>query len=114
MLTQADIEERIIETVDALDELTHEFAEIGRTAALAEVEYRRNKAMMTLAVIQQPSGKPISAKERDARIDLASIESKESHEVTAAALEATREALRTHRTRLDSLRTLAANVRAQT
>lgn len=115
MLTQAEIERRIIETVDALDELTHEFAEIAAAAGRAEAEWKRKHALMTLAIIENPpEGRKLDAKSRDARIELAAQDEFAAYQIASAAREHAREALRAHRTRLDALRTLSANVRTLT
>lgn len=115
LLTQAEIEERIIQTVDALDDLVHEFSDVGRRAALAEADFKRKRSMMALALIERPpGGVKLDAKSRDARIELAALDEQETHLLAAAEVEAMRESMRAHRTRLDALRTLAANVRAVT
>lgn len=114
-LAQTEVEQAIMEVVDRLDELVGDIGDVGRRAALAGSEYRRKKASMTLAVIEHPpGGVKMDAKSRDARIELACRDEQECHALAEAEMETIRESLRAHRSRLDALRTLAANIRAVT
>jgi hypothetical protein len=117
VLTQHDIETAILETSDKLEELVDDYAEVAELAAVSDVEFKRQQAMMTLAVIQHPpqgaDGKPIkmTADERAARIELQVSPVRREAAIAGARREAAREALNTQRTRMEALRTLAANVR---
>jgi hypothetical protein len=120
MLTQVDIEQQIMDTSDALEALVDEYADIAEEAGTAEAEFKKQQALMTLAVIEHPpkdgDGRPVKldAKARDARIELACNDDRKAWAIAAARRETAREAMSTHRTRIDALRTLAANVRALT
>tara|TARA_R110000823_G_scaffold1464_1_gene5671 strand:+ start:11831 stop:12199 length:369 start_codon:yes stop_codon:yes gene_type:complete len=114
-LAQTEVEQAIMSVVDRLDELVGDLGETGRRAAIANSEYRRKKALMTLAVTEHPpGGVKMDAKSRDARIELACQDEQQAHAFAEAELEILRESLRAHRARLDALRTLAANIRAVT
>lgn len=119
-MTAAEVEERIVRTLDLLDDCVEDHAGIAERAGLAEVELKRQIAMMTLAIIEHPpkddDGKPrkMTADERAARVELSVTEYRKDSAIAAAARETSREAMNTHRTRLEALRTLAANVRVVT
>lgn|GEM_PF-625593 len=120
VLSQADIEHAIIDTADSLERIVEEYAEIAEAAGVTEVDFKKKWAQMTLAVIQHPptdaEGKPrkMTAPERDALIELQCNDERKLSAISAARREVAREAMNTHRTRIDALRTLAANVRYQT
>lgn len=117
VLTQHDIETAIVDLGDRLESIVDDFADIAERHYVAESDFKREAAMMTLAVIEHPpkdaDGKPrkITAAERDAIVELQINAKRREAAIAAAAREAAREALNTHRTRLESYRTLAANVR---
>ena len=117
VLTQAEIESAIMDTADRLEELVEDYADIAETFYVSEAEFKRQHALTTLAVIQHPptddDGKvrKMIAAERDALIELRCNDARKEAAIAAASREVAREAMATHRTRIDSLRTLAANVR---
>ena len=117
VLTQAEIEHAIMDTSDSLEQLVEEYAEIAEASGVAEADFKKRQAQMTLAVIEhQPknadgSERKMLAAERDARIELACNDERKRAAIAAARREVSREAMSTHRTRIDALRTLAANVR---
>lgn len=119
-LTAHEIEDRIIATLDHLDETVEDYAEIAERAGLADVELKRRQASTLLAVIESPprdsDGRPrkITAAERDALVELNITDYRKDAAIAAAARETAREAMNTHRVRLEALRTLAANVRVVT
>lgn len=91
-----------------LEERTETLAELSTTAAQAEVAFKLAKARALLRADGRNAG------EREARALLAVQTEYTDHELAAARLHAQQELLRTLRAQLDALRTLAANVRAQT
>jgi len=119
VMSQAQIEHQIMDTADALELLVEQYAEIAEAAGLSTAEHLKQQALMTLAVIEHPprneNGLAIKqdAKSRDARIELASNDERKAAAIAGARREFQREAMSMQRSRLDALRTLAANVRYQ-
>jgi hypothetical protein len=111
-LTQHDIEDQIIAIGDRLEALVEEYGDLAEGHAIAEAEFKREQARTLLAVIAHPpGGKKMTADERAARVELSVTDYRRDAAIAQARREAAREALNTHRTRLESYRTLAANVR---
>lgn len=108
-MTQHDIEDQIIGIGDRLGELVDEYGDLAEAHAIADAEFRREQARTMLAVIAH--GQKMTADERAARVELAVTDYRRSAGIAQARRESAREALNTHRTRLESYRTLAANVR---
>lgn len=119
-LTAHEVEEMIQHTLNHLEELVEDYAEIAERAAVADVDFKRQQASMLLAVIQDPpkdlGGNPrrMTADERSALVELNVNDLRRVAAIAGASRESAREAMNTHRTRLEALRTLAANVRAVT
>lgn len=116
VLTQAQIEDGIETTVGMLESLTNDYARAQTEAAMAEAEYRLRYWRTFLAHKDSngPGTRGPSDKECEGRAIIANEDAFRAYKITAAAVESIKGGLTTHRTRLDSLRTLAANVRAQT
>jgi hypothetical protein len=114
VLTQHDIEQGIVETSDRLAELTEEYAVLCEVAAEAEADYRLHFYNSLMRLKDAGDGKRMTDKEAEARSTSAAAADFRNYKMTAARLDAAKQALATHRTRLDALRTLAANVRAVT
>lgn len=117
MLTQGQIEDGIEDVLERLELLTDEYAVTCDDSAEAEVAYRVGMAKALLILKSRPddtTGKFLSDKAAEARA-LKIVEPEMHHyKIAAAKVESTKQALYTHRARLDALRTLAANVRGQT
>lgn len=115
VLTQADIEHRIMDTVDALEALVEDYADAARAAAEADSVYRRRKAMMFLSVIEHPRGdRKQTVAEVEQRVVHATADERETAKLAEAHRDSIREGMHANRDRLGALRTLAANVRAVT
>lgn len=112
MLTMQQIEESIADLSDRLEQATYDFADVARRAATAEAEYRGAKARAAVTIISTNGTMP--ANQREARVEHSVTDERTAHLLAAAEKEAMREALITFRTRLESLRTLAATARYQT
>lgn len=116
MLTQGDIEDEIQRLSDRLEELTDTYAVATDEAAVAEAEYRlafwqtflRHKDGVT------DGKRGESDKTCEGRATIAAADKFRRYKVTAARAESVKSATYTTRTRLEALRTLAANVRSQT
>lgn len=106
MLTQVDIEDRLIRYMDALEEATDEFHSLAVTAAEAEADAKAVWAQAYLSM----SG-PV--RQREALADLEADDAERSYKVAEARMKAAREHLLSLRTAIDALRTLNANVRVQ-
>lgn len=112
MLTQGQIEEHIMALSEAMEDTTHSYAEVGQRAARAEADYRREHATLIVAQLRHREGR--SVVECTATADAMVSDQRQTHLLAEAERNALREALLTQRSRMDALRTLAANVRAQT
>jgi hypothetical protein len=111
-LTQAEVESLILDTADRLEEVTTEFADISDQAANAEADYKLAMARTWLGVAS--SDRKMTTTERQMRADLLTNDALRRYKVAEAQRAATREALLSYRARIDALRTVSANVRAQT
>ena len=107
MLTQADVEDELVRLSDRLEESTHELAKHMQAYAQAEVNFKRAFA--------QTFVKAEGA--MDLREQIAVLETADERMAwrSAEALkDSTQELCRTYRNQIDALRTIGANVRAQT
>jgi len=111
-ISQADVEQRMVDVDDALAEATNDYAVLCDDAAEAEADYKEHLARALLAVAQTGTGGTVS--ERQARADLICAEEFRAFKVADARRQSCREALLSYRSRLDALRTLNANIRAVT
>lgn len=107
LLTQAQVENEILRLSQRLENLTDELAGRARAAAEAEANHKGRHATVYLAT----EG---SIAERNARADVECHDLYTARLITAAQYETTKQACRSTETQLDSLRTIAANIRAQT
>jgi len=118
LLTQGEVEQEIMALSDELAEETRRYADVSELAADHESAYKERHAKAVIHVYEQvgitADAKKLSASERDARIDLLCQDGYATWKVTGARAEASKQALLSLRARLDALRTLAANIRAQT
>lgn len=112
VLTQGEIEEQMMAAVEALDDTTNDFADVADLAATAEADYklRHARAIVTLS----GESTKMTAPEKAARAELAAATELREWKLATAQVSSTKEALLSLRARLDALRSLSANVRAQT
>lgn len=111
VLTQVEIEDQILALSDEYEKAVETYEKLGEDAAGAEADWKFAFWRNTLTVTDE---RPRSNKEwREAK---ASIQAGEDlfrgYRTTEAARHSAREHLTSLRTRLDALRTLAANQRA--
>ena len=106
-ISQGQVEENIIRLVDELEEHTEAFEVLAIDQSKKEARYKAAWAKEYLAA----NG---SSKERESWADYKLSDEHYAVKIADALLKAKKEKLNSLRTALDSLRTLAANVRAQT
>ena len=108
MLTQAEVEGQIQYLLDRLEEGTRDLARMAVDQARSEVEYKRNFAVAYTGIRE-------GAQElRKQQATLVSIDLFERHRLDSAVHSTQQELLRTLRSELDALRTIAANIRGVT
>jgi hypothetical protein len=105
-ISQIEVEERIVALTSSLESETEAFEALSIDHAKKEAEYKR----VWHSEYLRAEG-PV--KEREAHAGYRTAEHHMEAQVAEAVMKAKREKLHTIRTALDSLRTLAANVRAQ-
>jgi hypothetical protein len=106
-ISQAEVEDNILRLVEELEEHTEAFEVLAVDQAKKESRYKSAWAKEYLAA----NG---SIKERESWADYKLSDEQYAVKIADALLKAKKEKLNSVRTALDSLRTLAANVRAQT
>lgn len=111
LLTQAQIEDRIVRLVDALEDGTSTYADTLAAAANAEADY---KAGYYRALLDAANRKMGAADLRKAWAEQQTGELRRLHLIADASRDAARDHQFTTRAALDAMRTLAANVRSQT
>jgi len=112
-LTQGHIEQAIMALSDELEAETERYSDVADLAANAEADYKHAFAETLVRVAADPTVKR-TADERRALADLRSADARRVWLIAEARRTASRETLLSLRARLDALRTLSANVRAQT
>lgn len=110
-LSLVEVEERILNVIDAMETASEEYEDLAREAALSEADYKRDVARTKLAVIQH--GDKMTVGERDAKVDAMTADAHKQHLLATAARNSKREYLTTLRSHLDALRTLNASIRGQ-
>lgn len=111
-LIQAEVEQGILNLSNALEDSTEEYATLSDVAAEAEADF---KLKMARAIIgMSASGIKATAQEKQARADLQAAEELRAWKIAEARRQAAKEHLLSLRARLDALRSLSANIRAQT
>lgn len=118
LLTQGEVEMRIMRLNDQLDDLTTELARLAEAAADAEVEYKKryHASRVTGRATLDGNG-PGGRVTNDECDDFAMEQAGDlfrGYKVTEGAYQAARDALRAKQSQLDALRTIAANIRSQT
>ena len=106
VLTQAEVEHRIIRLSDELEELTELFVLQSQERAEAESDYKYKHAR---ALIEQSGKVTVSAREAVAHLRAAN--DFRTWKLCEAKEKATQSKMTAIRSQLDALRTIAANVR---
>lgn len=106
-LIQVDIEAGMLRICDQLEQLTEELSRVSAERAEAEAEYKHRYSR---ALVEQTGKVPVSTKEAVAHMK--ATNSFREWKILEAREKSTQQALFTHRSRLDALRTISANVRA--
>lgn len=113
VLSQVEVEERICRVLDALESRTEDFDQLAMTAAELEADYRHEYATTLLAVLNSATEKS-TVGERQAKAEALTGRTHRKWLVAQAARNSCRESLTSLREQLNALRTLCANIRAQT
>lgn len=114
-LTPVQVEAEILRLSQYLEEQTHTYADLATKAGTDEATYKALAAKMRLAAMMtpMPDGRKATATwaadVADANDDVA--QAYLDRRISEAEADACREAMRTTRTQLDALRTIAANQR---
>lgn len=109
VISQAEVEQRIVMLTEQLDEQTTLFSSISEDRAEAESAYRYAFAR---GIVEQAGKVPVATKEAVAH--LRSPEAFRQWKILEAREKATQQKLMAIRAQLEALRTIAANVRALT
>ncbi len=107
-LIQVNLEAQMLRICDELEKMTEELARVSALRAEAEAEYRHRYAR---ALVEQQGKVPVATKEAVAQ--LKATNSFRDWKINEAREKTTQQALVAFRSRLDALRTISANVRAQ-
>lgn len=112
ILTQAEVESEMMRLAHVLEDETHRYADLCEREAKVECEYRQRHD--TLLIHEANRDKVCSATERNARVAMACKDEFAIFRMAEAQTKSSREALVSLRHQIDALRTIAANIRAQT
>ena len=112
LLTAGQVEHQILRISDELDDETHRYAEVSELAADAEAAFKGvyHRAFIEAADADLPR---VTVADREARAHLAAEEEFRTWKILEARQDAGKQAQQSLRARLDALRTIAANIRAQ-
>lgn len=116
VLTSVEIEERIVTLSDVMEETLGDYAVLAEEAAQAEHAYKVKKSKETLAASTMPgNGREgrTTVDEREAMVMGKCEDEFLAHLIAEARFAAAKETLRVQQNRMDGLRTIAANIRAQ-
>lgn len=128
-MSQVEVEDAMLDEVDHLEALTNGGAspkdptgevmvgydQVCSMAAEAEADWKIAQARGMIAQANRRDGGRAEAKHtQEARVLAVNEDLFRAYKVTAAVKDSSKEALVTSRARIDALRTIAANVRAQT
>jgi hypothetical protein len=117
VVTQADVERSITRISEELEEQTTILAVQAEEAAVAEVRWKRERAKTRLKKRAEGGYGPAGRATEDECDDSAIVAHGDllnAYLIAEARYAATRDAMFTKRSQLDALRTIAANIRAQT
>lgn len=106
-ISQIEVEEEILRLTGLLENETENFEALAQDAAIKEANMKASWAKEYL-------GAKGSIKEREAWADYKLQDLMMQYKISEALVKSKRERLHSLRTSIDALRTLAANVRAQT
>lgn len=106
VISQVEIEQETVRLLNNIEKATEEFGDLAEDQAKKEARYKASWAKEYL------SGEG-TVKDRESRADYRLADPLFELKIADALLKAKREQLSTIRTSLDSLRTLAANLRNQ-
>ena len=112
LLSQGEVETEIMRLSDELEAETYRYADLADLAATAEADYKHEAARLLVGLSNTPT--KITAVDKQARVDLQCDPKYRVWKINEARRQASKEALLSLRARLDSLRTLSANIRNQT
>lgn len=115
-LSQVEVESRIGALCDELEDATVEYRDLCEQEAAAENAYKRTYHRAIIVHSERstmPNGNKATVSWIEAQAHLACEDQESTYRVKSAILRALKESLTTKRTQLDSLRTLAANIRSQ-
>lgn len=117
ILTAVEVEQAITRISNAMERDTLQLARLAEAASKAEVAYKVKFAQERIKARMQPGSGPKGRTTNDEADDMATVACADELAARLAA-EAVHgsavERMRTYRSQLDALRTLAANIRAQT
>jgi hypothetical protein len=111
-LTQADIERAIMSVSEQMEQATFNLAEIADDAAVAEADYKVAFARALWA--KEAATEKLNVGAKDAAATIETEHELRARIISAAKLSVAQESLRTMRSRMDALRTVAANLRSMT
>ena len=111
LLTQGEVEAELIRLSDALENETVRFAHVAERVAETEADFKRQFFGQVLVSVN--NDRRMTVGERNARAHLAAEDAYRISKIYEARLDAARQACMSLRTRIEALRTIAANVRAQ-
>lgn len=116
-LSPSQIDAEILRLSDAMEKRTDLLATHAEEAADAEVEYRQAQAKANLrAAVMSGSGKDgrTTVDERKSIVDSRCEAEMRRYKIAENLYDVDKEILRTMRSQIDALRTVAANIRVQT
>ena len=110
-IVQVEVEELMAILGAQLEGGTDEFAKVAEERAIAEADYKERYWTALVRIVDHPEHRT-TAPQREARAALSAKEEFRRFKLLEAREKASQQYLITIRARLDSLRTMAANVRA--
>lgn len=118
VITATMVEQRITKLSDELEALTGDLSRFAHTAAVAEVDYKASYAKARLRARDRadghgPGGR-VTGDEADDHALKECEDAFRAHLIAGAVYSSARDAMFTKGRQLEALRTIAANIRAQT
>jgi hypothetical protein len=116
VLTQGGVERRMMELVDALESGVEELDRLVLSCAVGEADYklRRDETLIRIAADARATGDRIPVAEVSALAEAGAADEFRRWKLVEARVRSKREYLHSIRAALDTLRTVSANIRAQT
>lgn len=112
-LTQAAVDQMILDCLDAIEAGTMHFEDVADKAATAEADFKGAYARAVLSLAANANGRT-NAQYRDAQATAATINEYRVYKIQDARKTSAKEHLLSLRARLDALRSLGANLRVVT